>query len=345
MVMSWQDELRSSIKSKRELESFFDVSFPEVTYNLSIPLFIAKKIKEQGLNSPLAKQFIPNIEEDINTSGSIDPIGDHSYSPIDQLVHRYTNRVLFFPTQVCPILCRYCFRKNELSVGDDLFKSNFKNVIKYLIDHTEVEEVIFSGGDPFIISNEKLEYYLNEFSQIKSIKYIRFHTRVPTILPTRIDSKLVDILSKYSNIFSKLQVVIHTNHQNEFCKKVETSIDKLYQSRITLLSQTVLLKGINDTPEDQKNLIEKLIKNNITPYYLHHPDQVKGAMNFYLTIEEGRKIYSKLRKEVSGWALPNYVIDVPNGEGKVNAFNPETYSFSGQFLNKDGQNVSYSQNF
>jgi lysine 2,3-aminomutase len=343
--MSWQDELRSSLKTTRELESFFEVPFKNVSYNISIPLFIAKKIKAQGLDSPLGKQFLPSTEEDSLQSGLIDPIGDHQYSPIDQIVHRYSNRILFFPTQVCPILCRYCFRKNELSTGDQLFKSNFSKVKDYLLIRPEIEEVIFSGGDPFILSNEKLDYYLEEFSQIKSIKYIRFHTRVPTSLPSRIDDELITVLTKYSNQFDKVQIVIHTNHVAEFSIEVEKAIDKLFQSRIPLLSQTVLLKGVNDTSQDQKSLIEKLIKNNITPYYLHHPDKVKGAMNFYLTIEDGRKIYSKLRKEVSGWALPSYVVDIPNGEGKVNAFNPETYSFSGQFLNKDGQNVPYSQNY
>lgn len=345
MNVSWQDELRTSLKSKRELDSFFNTNFPETSYKISIPLFIAKKIRVQGLDSPIAKQFLPSDQEDLNPSGLKDPIGDHDYSPINQIVHRYNNRILFFPTQVCPVLCRYCFRKNELSNGDDLFKSNFVMVKKYLSDHPEVEEVIFSGGDPLILTNEKLSYFLEEFSQIESIKYIRLHTRVPTTLPSRIDTELVYMLSKYSDIFKKLQVVIHVNHDSEFCEEVEKSVKKFYQSRIPLLSQTVLLKGVNDSTVDQKRLIEKLIENNITPYYLHHPDQVKGAMNFYLPIEEGRRLYSKLRKDISGWALPSYVIDIPNGEGKISAFNPETYEFSGLLINKDGQKIPHDQSY
>jgi lysine 2,3-aminomutase len=339
---TWQNELRSSLKSFREINSFFNHEFPVTSYPVSIPLFIANKIKTLGLESKLSKQFLPIGDESCD-KGLIDPIGDHTNSPVKQLVHRYKNRVLFFPTQTCPILCRYCFRKNELGVGDDLFNPNFEEVLRYLKIHPEIEEVIFSGGDPFILSNSKIEFYLEQFSKIKTIKYIRFHTRVPTTLPSRIDQSLINTLSKYSNIFKKIIIVIHANHAEEFCSEVESCIKKFSKENLELLSQSVLLKGINDSTKELKDLIEKLLDCNIRPYYLHHPDRVKGAMHFYLPLEEGRKIYGALRKDLSGWALPSYIIDIPGGEGKVNAFNPEQHTYNGQLLNQNGQKIPLAE--
>ncbi|WP_127718128.1 KamA family radical SAM protein [Halobacteriovorax sp. HLS] len=334
---SWQSEFKSAIRSHEQLEEFFKTSFPKSIYKIFIPLEIAKLIKEKGIHSALGKQFLPSEEENDLSTGLEDPIGDHLNSPTSQLVHRYKNRVLFFPTQVCPIICRYCFRKNELTLQDELFSPDFTKTISYLKSHTEINEIIFSGGDPFILSDEKLSFYIDQFSKIEHIKYIRFHTRVPTTLPSRITPELISLLNKTAKLFNKLIITIHTNHVDEFSSSVENSIKLLKQIDCELLSQSVLLKGVNDSSLELKNLIEKLIELGVRPYYLHHPDQVKGAMNFYLPISKGRRIYSELRNILPGWSIPTYIIDIKDGAGKVSAFNPETFNFSGKLINKDGQ--------
>ncbi len=340
-MSTWQEEFKNSIKTHEGLESFFNTSFPKTNYPILIPRPLAQRIKEEGLDSPLGKQFLPVVEE-LGEEGLIDPIGDHDQSPIPQIVHRYKNRILFFPTQTCPVICRYCFRKNELSTNDELFKSNLKNVLSYLKKHTEIEEIIFSGGDPLILSDEKISKYLKEFSQVSHIKYIRFHTRTPIILPSRITDNFCKMLKEFQERFTQINIVIHANHALEFTNKNREAIETLDKYRFSLLSQSVLLRGVNDTTEDLIDLINEFTSLKVRPYYLHHPDKVRGGLHFMLDIEEGRRLYSTLRNKISGWALPNYIIDIPGGEGKTSAFNPETYNFSGHLINRTGTKVPYN---
>jgi lysine 2,3-aminomutase len=333
--MNWMEELRTAFKTNEELEAFLDCKIPKTPYSIFLPRNFAKKIKDMGPNSSLWKQFIPQIEEN-SPEGLMDPIGDQEFLKAPQLIHRYKNRALFLPTTTCPVICRYCFRKNELN-GQDLFFPRFKETLDYLINNPQIEELIFSGGDPFVLSDEKISFYLEEFAKISSIKYIRFHTRTPIILPSRITPNLVKILNEYS--FKKLTIAIHVNHFEELDPEVGEAISRL--KGINLISQTVLLRGVNDDPKILKELIHHLISLDIRPYYLHHPDKVKGGMNYYLDIKRGREIYHSLRDEVPGWALFNYVVDLPGGKGKSPAFNPESFAFSGNLLGKDGNLYQY----
>ena len=337
---TWQEEFKQSIRSHKALEEFFERPFPQTNYPILIPKSLAKVIKDSGIESPLSKQFLP-VTEELGEDGLIDPIGDHDQSPLSQIVHRYKNRILFFPTQVCPVICRYCFRKNELSTNDELFKSNFDRVLSYIQDHPEIEEIIFSGGDPLIVNDEKIESYLESFSKISHIKYIRFHTRTPIILPSRITESFCSMIVNFKKKFQQIHIVIHANHKDEFTCANRAAILKLREHGISLLSQSVLLKDVNNNKEDLILLIREFIELDIRPYYLHHPDKVKGGLHFMISLEEGRNLYSTLRDELPGWAIPSYVIDIPGGEGKVSAYNPETYHFSGQLINKSGTKVPY----
>lgn len=339
--MSWTDEFRDSLKSTKDLNDFFGTSFPEINYPVFIPRTLAEKIKGAGEGSPLWKQFLPHIKENL-TSGRVDPIGDKVHAQNNQLIHRYENRVLFTPTTVCPVLCRYCFRKNELASGDEIFQQKFTEAKKYLIDHPEINEVIFTGGDPLMLSNDKIAFYMQELSEISSLKYLRFHTRTPVILPSRIEEGLLALLQSAKSMFKRSMVMIHINHITELTSDVIEAIEALNEHHIELYSQSVLLKGINDTTEDLEILFSTLADLNIKPYYLHHPDEAMGAMHFYLSLEEGRKIYAPLHHKLPGWAVPQYVIDIPGGEGKVSAFNPETFTFSGTLINRHGQQVKVS---
>lgn len=336
--MSWTEEFRDSIKTTKDLNDFFGVDFPEVSYPLFIPRTFAEKIKGAGPDSPLWKQFLPSVEENFE-SGRLDPIGDKVHAQNNQLIHRYENRVLFTPTTICPVLCRYCFRKNELSANDEIFQQKFQEAKKYLEANSEINEIIFTGGDPFILSNDKLAFYLQELSEVQSLKYIRFHSRTPVILPSRIDEGLIAILQSAQAMFKRAMVMIHVNHTSELTNDVIEAIERLTENHIEVFTQTVLLKGVNDTTEDLYQLFSVLADLKVKPYYLHHPDEARGAMHFYLSLEEGRKIYAPLHNLLPGWALPQYVIDIPGGEGKVPAFNPESYEFSGTLINREGQKV------
>ncbi len=337
--MSWTHEFKEALKSTADINSYFETQFPETQYPVFIPQIFASKIAQAGPGSPLWLQFLPALDETNQSLGRLDPIGDKVHAKNNQLIHRYHNRVLFTPTTVCPVLCRYCFRKNELTLKDEIFDQKFNEAKKYLIDNPSINEVIFTGGDPFILSNEKLAFYIQEFSEISSLKYIRFHTRTPVILPSRIDEGLVSILVSAKELFKRSMVMIHTNHLSEITDDVKEAINLLIDSGIEVYSQSVLLKGVNDKTETLFELFSTLNDLKVKPYYLHHPDEARGTMHFYLTLEEGRKIVAPLHNLLPGWALPQYIIDIPGGEGKVAAFNPESFEFSGELLNRLGEKI------
>ena len=338
--MTWQIEFREALKNNDDLNLFFGQDFPKTKYPLFIPKKFAQKILNLGNGSPLWKQFIPHQDEN-NQAGLFDPIGDKVHSKGNQLIHRYMNRVLFMPTAICPIHCRYCFRKNELADEErsDLFDQNFYATKEYLQKHSEVNEIIFTGGDPLILSNEKLAGYIQEFAEIESLKYIRFHSRTPIILPSRIDDGLIAILTSSAHLFKRSMLMIHVNHFLEIDEEVETAISHLTNAGIEVYSQTVLLKGVNDTTSELAMLYTKLSDLKVRPYYLHHPDHTLGAMHFHLSLEEGRKIVLPLHDQLPGWSIPQYVIDIPGGEGKIPALNPEKFAFSGTLLNRHGEAI------
>lgn len=345
---SWTHKFSEAFKEPKSLYQFLgwelDPAIEKTAerYPLFIPRTLAEKIKAEGPNGVLAKEFLPEAWE-LSDQGLVDPIGDKEHFVAPQLIHRYTSRALFAPTSICPVNCRYCFRKNELNVKDELFQQDFEETLSYLKNHPEISEIIFTGGDPFTLSNEKIKKYLEAFSQVKSIKDIRFHTRYPMILPERIDDGLIEIITNFSNKFRTLSVAIHANHKNEFDEIVFSAIKKLSITGAQLLSQTVLLRDVNNTVEDLIELMEIFMNLKVRPYYLHHPDQVKGGMHFYLTLEEGRGIYQALRNSLPGWAIPQYVIDIPGGHGKVPAFNPETANYSGTLISRNGEQISIEE--
>jgi lysine 2,3-aminomutase len=337
---NWKSEFQQAFRSCKELYQFLgwqniDAQTIEKEYSIFIPRQLAEKIKAQGPEGILAREFLPNINE-LHHQGLLDPIGDKTHYKAPQIIHRYSSRVLFTPTSICPVHCRYCFRKNELNPTEELFQQDFVKTLDYLNNHQEISEIIFTGGDPFSLSNEKLTNYLLAFEKISHIQDIRFHSRYPVILPQRFDKELLDLLDHFAGKFRTLSVAIHANHADEFDHSSITLLKQLASTNIQLLSQTVLLRDINNNVETLLELFNLFIKLKIRPYYLHHPDQVKGGMHFYLPLSEGRKLYGQLRSHLPGWAIPHYVYDIPGGAGKTQAYNPESYNFSGHFLAPDG---------
>ena len=346
MNLSWKSDFQAAYKNSSDLFQFLGwddtSSSVEKKYPLFIPQRLAQKIKAQGKDGVLAKEFLPDLKE-MSDLGMDDPIGDKEHFKAPQLVHRYHSRALFTPTSICPVHCRYCFRKNELNPSDELFAADFNKTLEYISAHPEISEIIFTGGDPLTLSNEKLQTYLEAFSKIDSIKDIRFHTRYPVILPSRLDEGFKQLLQSYSEKFRTLSVAIHANHVDEFDHESKQKILELSKLNIQLLSQTVLLKKVNNTTNDLLELFNLFISLKVRPYYLHHPDQVKGGMHFYLPIEDGRALYAQLRSALPGWAIPHYVIDIPGGSGKVGAFNPESMPFGGQLIGLNGLKVSVKE--
>lgn len=331
----WKLEIKEAIKSTSDLERVLKTKIAQTNYPIFITQRMARKVFRDGPNGPLWKQFVPHQDENLN-SGLMDPIGDNTHAKPGKIIHRYKNRLLFFPTPICPINCRYCFRKNELAAPTELFEGQLKQAIDYLYKNPEVNEVILSGGDPLILSDSKLESILDAFSKVPNIKYFRFHTRTPIIIPSRITEGLTELLSKYKKSFHQLIIAVHTNHLDELDDDVTLALTKIKGTGVTLLSQTVLLKDVNDDTKSLKDLFTKLCDLGVKPYYLHHPDRAQGAMHFYLSLTEGRMLYHSLRNELSGWMLPQYVIDIPGGRGKVPAYNPEDFDFNGKLISKDG---------
>lgn len=324
-IISWQNVLRESLHSYADfvalaksysLSKIDETQLPSIdkeTYPFFLPQDLAKEIIRLGPNSFLWKQFILSQEETLSSNqldGNLDPIGDQINQVAPQLIHRYENRVLFLPTSRCPIQCRYCFRKNELHHEESqhqLFSANWDTTLLYLNSHPEIEEIIFTGGDPLMLHDSKIDFYLSQFSKISNIKFIRFHTRFLTAIPERINSSFLDLINFWSKRFT-LSLMIHTNHVSEWYRELHLDVlAQLAKLPLHLGSQTVLLKF-----HDVKSLVDLfkfLVTHQVKPYYLHHPDKVKGAMHFFLSENDGLKIYEELRQKLPGWAIPHYVQD------------------------------------
>ena len=268
-------------------------------------------------NDPIARQFLPSLEE-LNTlpQERADPIGDHAHSPVAGIVHRHPDRVLFKVVAVCPVYCRFCFRREMIGPGNDnaLSKDGFETALAYIADHPEIWEVILTGGDPFILSPRRVAEITARLSEITHVKVVRWHTRVPVTDPGRITDDLVAALqAPGATIF----VAIHANHPREFGSEARRAIARLAEGAIPLVSQSVLLKGVNDDVETLAALMRAFVENRIKPYYLHHPDLAPGTSHFRTRIEDGLTLMRDLRARLSGLAMPTYMLDIPGGFGKV----------------------------
>jgi len=337
---NWTTEFKQAFRTLPDLAQFLDLPMaPDLLvvaekYPIFVPRSLAEKIKRQGFDGVLAREFLP-VAEELKPGGLEDPIGDERFHVAPQLIHRYPSRALFAPTTVCPVHCRYCFRKNELYGKNDLFAADFEKTLSYLRGHPEISEIIFTGGDPFSLSDEKIRFFLDGFSKVPSLKDLRFHTRYPVIMPSRFDESLLSILKQATKNFRTVSLAIHGNHVSEFDAESVQTIRNLSQTGLQLLSQTVLLKAVNDDVKVLFELYDLFISLKVRPYYLHHPDQVKGGMHFYVPLETGREIYRQLRSSLPGWGIPEYIIDLPGGEGKTPAL--------GEFVTLQGRPFHFTE--
>lgn len=264
----------------------------------------------------VARQYLPDEREDIILpEENADPIGDTRHSPVKGLVHRYPDRVLLKITDTCAVYCRFCFRKEMVGKGEGVLSPfEIGYALNYIRQNQGIREVILSGGDPLTLSNRRLGDLLTALHSIDHLDIIRFHTRAPLVTPERVDEELVTLLAAQEKA---VYVVVHVNHAQEINESVRGAFKRLSQSGAVLLSQTVLLKDINDSAETLEALFRMLLANRVKPYYLHHPDLAPGTSHFRVSIKRGQDIMKQLRGRISGLAYPTYVLDIPGGYGKV----------------------------
>jgi lysine 2,3-aminomutase len=265
---------------------------------------------------PIARQFLPDAAElDIRDHERGDPIGDAAHSPVAGIVHRYPDRVLLKLVNVCPVYCRFCFRREMVGPGSKgLNADQLDAAIDYIAKHPAIWEVILTGGDPLILSPRRLKEVIARLNAIPHLGIIRIHSRVPVVDPARIDAAMIAALQSSDK---PVWLLLHANHAREFVPEACTAIRRLVMAGVPVLGQSVLLKGVNDSPAALTDLFRAMVANRIKPHYLHHGDLARGTGHFRLGLEEGRQLMRRLRGHTSGLLQPTYMLDIPGGHGKV----------------------------
>jgi lysine 2,3-aminomutase len=282
--------------------------------HFSISLTPAVRETIESMIDPVALQYVPRIEElNIQAFEQEDPISDDKYTPTPGLVHRYPDRSLLKISNVCPVYCRFCFRKEKIGPGSPALGPQAREAAyQYILSHPEIWEVILTGGDPLILNPTLLRGVIQSLSEIPHVQVIRIHTRVPVTYPSRITDELLDALST-----EKMLIIgLHANHAQEFSSSAKAALKKIRLKGIPLVSQSVLLKGINDSAEALMSLMRTFIENGVKPYYLHHLDPARGTSHFHVPIKRGLELMEQLRGRMSGLCQPLYVVDIPGGFGK-----------------------------
>jgi lysine 2,3-aminomutase len=301
---------RNAITEKRvtELEPVVENFSFAVTENMY------EQINLDDPNDPIGMQFIPTEKElNILPQEKSDPIGDNVHTKTKGLIHRYPDRCLLMPVHVCAVYCRFCFRREKVGAGSKVMSQDeLELAYSYIREHKEIWEVILTGGDPFFLKPAMLDKILENLSSIEHVGVVRFHTRIPVVEPSRINAAMLKVLQKKIPVY----VVIHANHANEFTVEAKKACHDLINHGIPLLSQTVLLKGINDNIETLSTLMKCFIQNKIKPYYLHQGDLAQGTQHFRTSIKHGQSLMRQLRGRFSGICQPTYVLDIPGSYGK-----------------------------
>jgi len=327
---NWQWQLKNSYTNFEQIQSFLFLAEDEIKpalngNNLPIRMtpYYASLLDPENPNQPLRKSVVPVLDELITLpEEKSDPLSEMNHSPVNQLVHRYPDRVLFLVSGFCSTYCRYCTRSHMVSKKDKCHSSKFEwdIALDYIKNHPEVRDVILSGGDPLTMTDGKLEYLLSQLRAINHVEIIRIGTKVPVVLPQRITLSLTRMIKKYHPVFMS----IHFTHPDELTPETQAACNRLADAGIPLGSQTVLLRGVNDDVEVFKKLMQGLLKIRVRPYYLYQCDPIPGSGHFRTPIEKGLEIIRGLRGFTSGYAVPHFVIDAPGGGGKIPLL-PEYY--------------------
>ena len=282
---------------------------------LSVTPHFFNLIDEADPEDPIRRQIIPRIEETLYAETDMaDPCGEDSHMPVPGLVHRYPDRVLFLVTDRCAAYCRYCTRSRVVSgAGEQELEIDFEAAFRYLEAHTEIRDVLLSGGDPLLFSDQKLEKILSRLRSIPHIEFLRIGSRVPIFLPQRITPEFCQMLQKYHPLF----LSIHVNHPRELTIEVKEALERLANHGVPMGNQSVLLRGVNDDVETMRVLVHKLLMCRVRPYYLYQCDLIQGSSHLRAPVSKGIELIEGLRGHTTGYAIPQFVIDAPGGGGKV----------------------------
>lgn len=325
----WHWQLKNRITSLAQLQKFMPTLTPEehagtvlsdTKLAMAITPYFFNLIDPVDENCPIRRQVIPRIEEtQIADWEMSDPCGEDSHSPVPGLVHRYPDRVLFLVTDRCAAYCRYCTRSRLVSNASGYdFHPEFDRQIEYIRNNKNVRDVLLSGGDPLLFSDDKLEFLLKQLRDIPHVEFLRIGTRIPIFLPQRITPELCAMLKKYHPLFMS----IHTNHPRELTTEVRDGLARLAEAGIPLGNQSVFLKHVNDDLTTMRALVQKLLMCRVKPYYLYQCDLISGSAHLRASVRKGIEIMDGLRGHTTGYAIPQYVIDAPGGGGKV-PINPD----------------------
>lgn len=312
----WQQMLKESIHSVEQLVEKFNLDPKDAEdldefFQARINPYYLSLIRYPG--DPIWMQCVPNRVELEDVDAEEDPLHEDEMSPVPNITHRYPDRALFLVTSQCGIYCRFCTRKRKVGDGSKISMKGLESAFQYLEQHPEIKDVILSGGDPLTLTDYMLEKILARLRQIKHIEIIRIGSKMPCVLPHRITPQLCDMLKKYHPIFLNT----HFNHPWEITPESSKACEMLADAGVPVGNQMVLMKGVNDNPETVRELMRKLLKIRVRPYYMYMADETKGANHFRTSIETGLQVIESLRGHISGLAVPHFVIDAPGGGGKI----------------------------
>jgi len=312
----WQKLIRESVHTVDELVEKFNIDRKvaedlDEFFQARINPYYLGLIRYPG--DPIWLQCIPEKIELDDFDAIEDPLMEEAMSPVSNITHRYPDRALFLVTSQCGIYCRFCTRKRKVGDYEKISMKGLEAAFKYLEEHTEIRDVILSGGDPLMLTDTMLEKILKRLREIEHIEIIRLGTRMPVVLPQRITPKLCNMIKKYHPIY----VNTHFNHPWEITDESSRACELLADNGVPVGNQMVIMKDINDDPAIVKELLQKLLKIRVRPYYMYMADETKGANHFRTSIETGMKIVEALRGHTSGLAIPHFVIDAPGGGGKI----------------------------
>ncbi len=320
---NWNWQLQNRITDVEELKQIINLTPEEEqgigqalqALRMAITPYYASLMDKEDPECPIRKQAVPSsLELNFSQSDLEDPLSEDTDSPVPGITHRYPDRVLFLVTDQCSMYCRHCTRRRMAGTTDKAApKEVIDEALHYIANTPQVRDVLISGGDGLLISDERLEYILQELSKIEHVEIVRIGTRAPVVLPQRITDKLINLLKNYHPIWLNT----HFNHPKELTGEAKEALAKLADAGIPLGNQTVLLKGINDCPAIMKNLVHELVKNRVRPYYIYQCDLSQGIEQFRTSVAAGLEIIEFLRGHTSGFAVPTYVVDAPGGGGKI----------------------------
>jgi len=312
----WQEMVRDSVHSVDQVVEKFNIDRKDAEdldefFQARINPYYLSLIRYPG--DPIWQQCVPAKTELKDFDAEEDPLHEDEMSPVPNITHRYPDRALFLVTSQCGIYCRFCTRKRKVGDYEKISMKGLESAFNYLEEHKEIRDVILSGGDPLMLTDTMLEKILKRLRQMEHIEVIRLGTRMPVVLPQRITPKLCNMLKKYHPIYCNT----HFNHPWEITEESSKACEMLADAGVPVGNQMVIMKSINDDPAIVKELMQKLLKIRVRPYYMYMADETKGANHFRTSVETGLKIAESLRGHTSGLAIPHFVIDAPGGGGKI----------------------------